>query len=339
MPIPKDYFDTSPSELFDNHETYVIATSLWACLNIAGVVCNVMLLIVLCKLKTKRTSYFALVKSLTVNDVLLPLFNLTIIVLYDRHFKHTIVLEAVEKMKQFSVYAILNHLIMLASEHFVAIIKPLHYQNWCRHRYIIARLLLIWITPFLLVVAGQFIQFSRSYKTYMHFAFKKTKSGRFLPYVTDTTGHNWSLADTFHALLAFLCLLVMSVVYSCIYCIIHKQQRRERAQNQHSQKNYRALVTTILNLASFLVSWMPFASYEISLLISPPRTTTSYKFGLRMKMMLSYVVCLNSLCDPLIYAIRLTGVRQVWRRTFCHVSRPVQLKGRRKKNNVQCTKV
>ena len=146
---------------------------------------------------------------------------------------------------------------------------------------------------------------------------KKLNGGDFLPYLSETTGHNWSLAYTFHVLLAFLCFFLMTVVYSCVYFMVRKQQRLKRAQTQQSQKNYTALVTTILNLASFLVSWMPSACYENSLLMYPSSTATSYKFALSSNMMLSYVVCLNSLCDPLIYAIRLTGVRQVWKRTFC----------------------
>ena len=40
---------------------------------------------------------------------------------------------------------------MLAAEHYVAIIQPLHYINWTRSRYIVIRLLIAWLLPVVLI--------------------------------------------------------------------------------------------------------------------------------------------------------------------------------------------
>ena len=65
---------------------------------VTGILLNAMLLIALSKIKTTRTSYFALVKSLIVGNILLPL-NFTVIVMTNKFVLY-----------EYLVYVILVHL-------------------------------------------------------------------------------------------------------------------------------------------------------------------------------------------------------------------------------------
>ena len=258
---------------------------IWQVVQLIAVIWNVLLLVVLCRLKSQRRSYFTLVKSLTVADLLLPLlfYMFSLYLNSDQIMGQRDVIDIMVMVHRYSSCVILIHLMCLAAEHFVAIMKPLRYEEWCRCRYIICRLVLSWALPFLFIILRKICTNDK------HFIF--------LPG------------------LIIMCFLTMLVVYILILFEVRKQQRFENSQSNHAQKNYRALVTTILNVATFFLCWMPVAVIQIWSVIGVdifenPYIVIFFETG-------SNLICVNSICDALIYSIRLTEVKKLWRETFC----------------------
>ena len=261
----------------------IIFFTLIAIVGITAIVLNMLLFVVLCKMGTFRKSYFALVKSLTVADFFLPFMVPTIYamvnnILYD-----------------YMMFVILFHLIALLLEMFVAIVKPLHYINWTRRRYIASRLATIWILPVPVVYLLSLLPESQIQQFGNHLIeLKNQQDIIMIPLIT-------------------LCFVAMVAVYIYIYSQVRKQQRFNQVQNQQAKANHRALVATILNVGSFFLCWFPIVVVEILYQYCKPLDERV----MMLKDVIQVTVMINSVCDPIIYAIRLKEVRKQWRKIFC----------------------
>ena len=271
----------------EKDEMYEISDAIGIVLQLIVFIWNVLLLVVLCRLKTPRRSYFSLVRSLTVADMLMQ-FTCFIVILHFQYISSTDAMHVIVSIVQtYSICVIVLHLICLAAEHYVAIIKPLHYKEWCHRCYIICRLAFSWTFPLLMAITEITVIMSEKY------------------IIIITSG------------LIAMCFLMILVVYILIIHEVFRQQRLENSQNCHARKNYRALITTILNLVTFFLCWMPFVVREVWLcLIYEHSSDYSVTFSLFMEIARN-IMGVNSLCDALIYSTRLTEVQKMWRRTFC----------------------
>ena len=163
----------------------------------------------------------------------------------------------------------------------MAIIKPLRYQQWSRKRYIMCRLVALWILSFLFGLLDGF----------------------FLPYRDLVISMYVAVPCSF---------ITMTVIYVKIYFAIRRQQRLEMLQNPRAKQNRHALKTTLLNLLLFILCWIPLpVVFVISLFTANEVIETT------LVIMILALPCLNSIMDPLVYTIRLKTVRAIWRRTFC----------------------
>ena len=98
---------------------------IWQVVQLMAVIWNILLLVVLCRLKSPRRSCLTLIKRLTVADLLLPfLFLFFSLCLEHCPILNNISMYATKKllmMNRYSTFVILIHLNCLAVEHFVAI--------------------------------------------------------------------------------------------------------------------------------------------------------------------------------------------------------------------------
>ena len=262
--------------------------------NIAGILCNLVVMFTLCKLRTKRKSYFYLVKSLAVADMLVSLLYLMDVVdnqfLHLQGFRQTFVDSHVpvatmwfNTAQMYAGAAVLFHLIMLAIEHTSAIFRPLQYNHWSQQRYINFRLLLIWTLPsfVILVPVGDIL------KLYVACSYTMI---------------------IFIALIGSSC-LIMSLVYTALFLKVIGQRN---TKGQRKIKNKKGLFTTVFIFSSFFVCWMP---YMVCWSMTWLEVMAEYIRILTYTT--SNFTCLNSVCDPLIYTWRLATVRKTLRRIFC----------------------
>ena len=262
---------------------FIIIYIILTVVGLTAIVLNMLLLIVLSKLKTNRKSYFVLVKSLAVADCFLPLVTPTMAWIPGDTFYDYI------------LFVILFHLIALLMEMFVAIVKPLHYINWSRRRYIVCRLITIWIVPGVVVLLLLFIPEG----------------------LIELPGYDVSISKSqkhiIRVPLIILCFVFMILAYRYIYCQVRKQQRLDQVQNQQAKSNHRVLVVTIFNMGSFFLCWFPMVVIEI---LYQYHTRYDNRLVL-LKGVGPLIVLINCVCDPVIYAIRLREVNKMWRKTFC----------------------
>ena len=284
-----------------------------------GIILNLGLFIVLLKMKNQRKSYFALVKSLIFADlVLLLLFSMCKIAFYveikglrfgDSNTWSNYLYHICYYSTEYLLYVILLNLIALASEHYTAIIKPLHYVNWIRHRYIICRLCAIWIIPGPLV----FFEYLSPHKKNVEID-KWTDDGEHI--ITFVINIDWK--NTFRIPFVLVCFLIIAITYIYIYFVVRKQQRLHQFQNQHAKNNKKALVTTVFIILSFFLCWAPPVVAEIWFQIRNPSDVDEvFTLQFWRNSIIPLLIGVNSICDPLIYAVRLPAVRKVWKRKIC----------------------
>ena len=260
-------------------------------INCIGVIFNLLLLVMLIRLKTRRKSHFALVKSLTVADMLQSSLFLADAVgdiyLYPQkpYYLKFLLVACIEALQLYAICTVLCHLIMLAVEHFSAIMRPLYYVNWCRRRNVVLRLIIIWVLPLVEVL---------------------------LAAVGMLTNYLYFMALHIFIGMMYVCLLVMSIVYVLIYKEVKKQQRQRGGLNREEKFRHKALSTTVFILLTFFICWAPcMVCFVITEALS-----VSFDVHLTLRYITLNLTCLNSICDPLIYSLRLSKVRKIWVRSF-----------------------
>ena len=116
------------------------------------------------------------------------------------------------------------------------------------------------------------------------------------------------------------CLFAMIFLYISIYRAL-KHDQRDGLPVEELAKIKKALLTTLLVLASFMFCWLPMFILEIALLIqvevNPMAIEKLFFFLLKADQHLYNLLLLNSLLDPLIFVLRVTDVRLGCLRMFC----------------------
>lgn len=134
--------------------------------------------------------------------------------------------------------------------------------------------------------------------------------------VIDVTWSSYPLKDYVHYVygafqaLSNICFLVFIVLYLVIYIEIRKLIAR--SPTAESRDTVKATVTMVLILVTYLIFMMPASWVVLAGVISG-------NSGLFRKLVVIsrgfYVA--NSVCDPLLYAIRIPDVQQRYRSLFC----------------------
>lgn len=125
-------------------------------------------------------------------------------------------------------------------------------------------------------------------------------------------------------------LCIPIIVYAYIYINIHMwriRQQRVRSLTLPNSHNKKLLITSLLLLGTFLLCWVPYIVF-----IPAGRVLSRLRIVSRassLDLLMATTICgilfaLNTVCDPLIYAIRIHQVRdaykEIWLKmfAFCH---------------------
>lgn len=131
--------------------------------------------------------------------------------------------------------------------------------------------------------------------------------------------------DSEHVLYVTALITFCSIVYFYTAIFIQLQKKVTIVCVQHRgilQRRKRGLCTTMLILVTFIVCWLPYCLFDITvnfILVSSPYSLPDPKLLLlhaRANYFLYDLILLNSLCDPLIYAWRMREVQRGYRHLF-----------------------
>lgn len=114
--------------------------------------------------------------------------------------------------------------------------------------------------------------------------------------------------------IVIVCMLSMLYMYLHIYCEIKGKTKRDTVNDIKAHRNNRALVTTLFILGTFAVCWLPICIFNVALIIIT-RCSMDVVHDItplltKIDRYLYDLMLLNTLCDPIIYTIRMDEVRR-----------------------------
>lgn len=188
------------------------------------------------------------------------------------------------------------NLLAMALDHYLAIMRPLH------HRQLLSNFRGCWI-----VIGIWAFSITAGLMEFI-VGLMRAESGNNKSICTTIQIDEYDL-EIFIIGFIFVLLIIIVVIYTKIYVRL-KEHAMIGIPRQQTTK---ALVTTVLLIGSFTLSWAPIGIYQIYINVllktnDPYLTDHIMEFILVDKILL-IVLQMNSLIDPLIYAIRLPQVR------------------------------
>ena len=198
--------------------------------------------------------------------------------------------------------------ILMAVDIYIATFRPMHHSFIVTKKRISIFLAVFWALAFL----GGFSGFVTMLSTHLANNIAHCES------VYESSYQEEYITFAF-ALLSFG---IMMYAYSKIYwCILTRTFGSECRRIQQARTNRKAVWTTSLIIGTFVVCWLPLCCFEITMIIlakynrpfverhfSSIDVAGNYLFNLHL---------LNTVCDPIIYAIRMPEVQRGLKRLLC----------------------
>lgn len=197
----------------------------------------------------------------------------------------------------FALFATLLNILMMATDHYIAILNPLHYHEIMTSFRANCLLLVVW----LLSVFGGLLDIVVS-------AFTKSSGLQlqdpdFCFLVIDDRFH----AQTAPAFFVIIESVFLVILYARVFCEYRSFSTRSQIYPRRETHNKKAIITTGLIIGTFQVCWIPVTLYWIiDYYIVDVDNSLRIIIG-----PISYIMMvINTLCDPVIYALRLPTVRR-----------------------------
>ncbi len=209
-------------------------------------------------------------------------------------------------MNTTSLNITLLNLMGMAIDHFLAILRPLHYPTLMDKSRATVLIVSFWI---LAIICG-FSDFLSGYPKY----YKYTKRYNYCEFIYLT-----KYQDEYPMFaIAILCLFVMTFTYVCMFLAIRGRHQNVGPVRQEVQRNKKALLTTLLILGTFILCWLPMCLFQIILIIKVKLDVNSVQHLLKVFLQadryLYDLLLLNAIFDPIIYAVRMREVQYGYRR-------------------------
>ncbi|XP_053381853.1 melanocortin receptor 5-like [Mercenaria mercenaria] len=259
--------------------------------------------------KHHRSAHLKFVISLACSDILIlvAIFCGDIIYIFSSlHSDCSRLLKTL--MLDVPLLATLLNLLAMALDHYLASFRQLHYPHLMtrsRGNYVIC---CIWMFSVASVLTEFVIGIDLSANTFGSFC---------MAIAYDSYNIEQFIVGTI-----FVVLLFIILIYIRMYIHVRRSlPGRPRHKRQSVSPSLKTLVTTMLFIGTFLLFWAPEGVFQIYMYL---RTKTDEKFIhehlddiTHVSDILFLILQLNSLADPIIYAIRLPKVQQGLKRLFC----------------------
>jgi len=216
---------------------------------------------------------------------------------------YTLVLEA---FRLGGIISSVAHLTALAINHYIGILRPLHYASTMTPRTTTILITSLWLLP----IAFFFAYFS---------------SMEDMGFRSPHCAYKFILYKKFRFIFSsmfFAPLGVMGVIYCHIFVIVQRHQAtRRRFQNSNQlARSVKAVKTTVLILGTYVLGWMP--AVLVYCLVCAD-CVLDFQFADRVTMFCVYTTCnflyiLKTLVDPIIYAARMHEIQLALRKMRAH---------------------
>ncbi|ELU13070.1 hypothetical protein CAPTEDRAFT_200128 [Capitella teleta] len=297
---------------------------------IFAVLANALSLLAISQVRMRLTGHLRLVLSLASSDlligisVILFLFNKVIYQYFQpgegpRHCRRRFwcVFVFVKALNSTSLNMTLFNLMAMAADHYLAILRPLHHQSMMSKRRSKLLLISLWTIS---VVAG--------FSDYLYAIpkYKRVVSRFTFCEVVYLSPYNEEYLTFGISFVAFV-----QMLYCYIRICVRIKQREKcmlvRTNGLHVQLKYntRGLITTLLIVGTFVLCWLPMCLFQVALII---KVKTDYNSVVPLLAKLTTIDqylydlhLINAICDPIIYAVRMSEVKLGYRRLFWRLCR------------------
>ncbi|KAK2144378.1 hypothetical protein LSH36_763g02005 [Paralvinella palmiformis] len=289
-------------------------------ISFAAMIANLLTLLALAKVRAKFQPHLILVVNLTISDMLFGLRNVIIRgMVLGFEFNHKlndwfkeICVRGLIRVAGSAIYTCTYiNLLTIALDLYFAIMMPFRYQKLVTRRRTVAVCVSLWLLSVVLAAANYWVSLGDWSVHHRNQTFCDIREKHL----------KWDVYT--HLAIVYLGIVAMTSIYIRIFIEVRRCARSTPGlpikTQQTVKHNKRKLATSLLVLLTFLVAWLPNGIFTTLYFIMP-------KFGgPTISLMGSYFATLpmlNSLCDPIIYAIRLDKVRLGFRRLCRCAERP-----------------
>ena len=288
-------------------------------LSVIAITANVLSLFATLHVRGGLTSHYRLVVSLAVSDILIStsvMLHLINTHLNPRSTRSANPMDGLWQDCAFVLIKALNttslnisllNLMGMAIDHYLAVLRPLHYSAIMSVRRGSIMIAVLWVIA---IICGFSDFLSGLHKYHAH-----SEHYNYCDFVFET---KYQDEYTVFAI-AILCLFVMSYIYVRIYIEVHRIQSRPDG-GREMQRNIKAVITTLFILGTFVLCWLPNCLFEIAMIIQVvvdrSKLIKLFEAYVRATKYLYDLLLLNCILDPIIYATRMRDVRHGYRKLF-----------------------
>ena len=279
---------------------------------------------ILAVLKTRRTltSHYRFIVSLAVSDILIGV-SVTVHLINQvlnptrgigegpRTFRLVTrcVFIVIKALNTTSLCITLLNLMGMAIDHYLAILRPLHYPTLMNPKRAKCLIIFLWI---LALVCG-FSDFMSAYPKFLRY--KDRYNYCEFVYLTK-------YQDEYPLfVIALVCLLVMTFTYFRMLMAVKQRHQYIGPVGQEMSRNKKAIFTTLLILGTFVLCWLPMCIFQIVLIIQVKLDEDKVRHIMmaliKADQYLLDLLLLNAILDPIIYAVRMREVQYGYRKMFC----------------------
>ena len=296
---------------------------------------NALSLFALSRVRNRSTAHFQLIKSLACSDILIAL-TVTIHGInraFNPVLRDMFVGSEAERRCSFCAYMVIKavyaaslnitlfNLLLMAIDHYVAIMKPLYQLRLMTRTKISLIISAVWILSFVLGFMDFYAEFYN------------------VPRIQNIFGANFCEAIYITRFQDEYCVFALTMIiypimlflYIRICLYIHNLKAPGQNLQMHAsfirkevvqKRNKKAAGTTLLILCTFSICWLPNFLFQITMSIyaeltrpNPPNENMWYILQQFDKIFV-ILLLLNCCADPLIYSFRLREIRFGYRRLF-----------------------
>ena len=266
--------------------------------SVAAIICNSVVLVAFCRMRFTLTSHYIFIVSLTVADMLVGVGHLIALMLFQ------FVANTCDSLVQTSLAAgtfvcsILS-ITLITVDHYLSIVHYIQYRKLMSRGRAIICVVAVWVFSVFIGTIQILHGVNTSINNDISFCTAILK---------DELNISLLVSYSIIYFAAILAIIVMIYAYVRIHIFFSKVQETSD-DNEIRRAKKRATVTTLWIIGTFALLWIPRIIADMVVISDMPDFKS---YGHDFWMAYEYMVLLpliNSLCDPVIYSVRLTKIR------------------------------